>query len=116
METFSLLSPENKTHNTSNIPLDFTAGESVSQIAFILDGKDNVTVIGNTTIAGLPNGNHNIIVYATDAFGNTGASETVSFTVEVPFSTMLVVAPVASVAAVGAVVAFYFKKRNGKKR
>jgi len=116
VETFSLLSPENKTYNTSNIPLDFTVGESVSQIAFSLDGKDNVTVSGNTTIAGLPNGNHKIIVYATDAFGNTGASETVSFTVEVPFPTTLVVAPMASVAAVGAVVAFYFKKRNGNKR
>ena len=112
VETFSLLSPENKTYNTSNIPLDFAAGESVSQIAFSLDGKDNVTVSGNTTIAGLPNGNHNVIVYAEDVFGNTGASGIVSFTVDVPFPITMVIAPIASMAVLGVGLAVYFKNRK----
>jgi hypothetical protein len=55
---------------------------------------------------------HSVTVYAKDAFGNVGASETVSFSVEVPFPATLVVAPVASVVVIGAVLAIYFKKRK----
>ena len=74
-----------------------------------------MTVAGNLTLEELANGVHNLTVYAKDAFGNTGASETVSFTVEVPFPATMVVAPIASVVVVGAVVAFYFRKRNEKR-
>jgi hypothetical protein len=111
--TISLLSPENKTYGTSNIPLNFTISEPVSQITYSLDGHGNVTVSGNITLRRLPNGEHNITVYAKDEAGNTGASETIYFRVEVPFPTATVV-PIATIAVLVIAVGllFYFKKRK----
>jgi hypothetical protein len=116
----SILTPLNQTYNDSSIPLVFTlhmlekwSGYQVTWMGYSLDGQDNVTVTGNTTITGLPSGSHNITVYTENSFGNTGASETISFSVEVPFAAMLV--PVASgasatIIAIGLLV--YFKKRK----
>jgi hypothetical protein len=74
-----------------------------------------VTINGNTTLTDLPNGDHNVTIYATDEFGNIGASETVYFSVEVPepFPTLQVVAvSVAIVAVVAIGLLIYFKKRR----
>jgi hypothetical protein len=81
-------------------------------MGYSLDGQETVTVTGNTSIAGLSNGLHNVTVYAKDAFENMGISETMFFSVDVPFPTTLVIAPIASVAVIGAALAIYFKKRN----
>jgi hypothetical protein len=56
-------SPENRTYDTSSIPLNFTVNAAVSQITYCLDGVENITISGNTTLAGLANGNHNLTVY-----------------------------------------------------
>jgi len=109
----SVVSPENMTYETSNVSLSFTVNKPVNWTGYSLDSGETVIVGGNATLEGLANGVHNVTVYAKDEFGNVGASEAVSFTVEVPFPGMLVVAPVASVAVVGAVLAIYFKKRKG---
>jgi hypothetical protein len=106
----------NMTYDSSDVPLIFTVSEPVPEMSYSLDGKENVTVSGNTTLTGLANGDHNITVYAKDETGNTGFSETVYFTVEAPFPAAMVIAPIASVVVVGAVLAFYFRKRNGSKR
>jgi hypothetical protein len=108
----SILSLGNKTYNTSNVKLDFTVNEPISEVAYSLDGKDNVTITGNTTLTGLSNGVHNVTVYAWDEAGNVGASETICFRVEVPFPTALVTASTASVAVVGVGLLAYFKKRK----
>jgi N-acetylneuraminic acid mutarotase len=108
-----IFSPENKTYASSNISLVFTVNEPTSWLGYSLDGQDNVTFGGNTTLSGLPNGSHNLTVYATDQYGNTGASETVYFNVEVPFPTTLVtVASVATVAVVGVGLLVYFRRRK----
>jgi hypothetical protein len=112
----SVLSPVNQKFNESSVPLSFTVDKPVNWTGYSLDGGETVTVAGNTTMEGLANGVHNVTVYATDTFGNTGTSETVSFSVEVPFPATMVIAPIASVVVVGAVLAFYFRKRNGNKR
>jgi hypothetical protein len=109
----SVVSPENMTYETSNVSLSFTVNKPVNWTGYSLDSGETVIVGGNATLEGLANGLHNVTVYAKDEFGNVGASEAVSFTVEVPFPVMLVVAPVASVAVVGAVLVIYFKKRKG---
>jgi hypothetical protein len=74
-----------------------------------------VTVAGNTTLAGLSAGVHNVTVYAWDTAGNMGTSPTVTFTIAKPepFPT----AQVAAVSGVSAAVAclgllLYFKKRK----
>jgi len=79
----TLLLPENAVFNTSTVQLDFVVDRPVSQIEYCLDGKANVTVVGNTTLTGLARGYHNVTVYAMDEAGNTGASETIFFNVEV---------------------------------
>jgi len=111
-----LLALENKTYYSSDIPLDFTVNEQVSQIAYNLDGGDNVTIAGNTTLTNLHIGLHNVTVYAWDDAGNMGVSETIYFNIaqsQEPFP----VAPVAaasgaSVAVVGLGLLLYFKKRR----
>ena len=113
----SVLSLVNKTYDLSDVPLDFTVNQPVSQIAYNLDGKENITISGNTTLTGLSNGEHNITVYARDETGNTGASETIIFNVAKPeppepFPTTMLIAPSASVAIVGAGLLVYFKKRK----
>jgi N-acetylneuraminic acid mutarotase len=110
-----VVSPENQTCNGSSVSLVFTVNRPVNWMGYSLDGKDNVTVAGNTTIAGLSNGLHNVTVYAKDEFENTGASEAVTFTVAAP--TPFPVVPVvvtsgASVAVIGIALLIYFKKRN----
>ena len=97
------------------VPLIFTLNESASKISYVLDGRDNVTVDGNTTLSGLSNGEHSVTVFAWDAAGNVGCSETVAFTVAEPeaFPALPVVAvSSASIAVVGAGLLVYFRKRH----
>jgi hypothetical protein len=110
----SFLSFENRTFETSEVPLNFTVNQSVSKITYCLDGQENVTISGNTTITGLPNGYHNVTVYATDQYGNAGASETIYFNVDAPepFPTMLVIASVITAVVVGIGLLVYLKKRK----
>ena len=112
--TVAIISPENQSYNSSSISLMFTVDKEASWMGYSLDGTYNITVTGNTTLAGLSNGLHNITVYAEDLFGNVGASETVDFTVAfVPFPTGPVVAASGVTVAVVAVgLLYYFKKRN----
>ncbi len=111
----SVLSLVNKTYDLSDVPLHFTVNQPVSQIAYSLDGKENITISGNTTLTGLANGDHNLTIYAKDEAGNTGVSETIYFSVEVPEpfpTTFVAAASVATVAVVGVGLLVYFKKRN----
>jgi N-acetylneuraminic acid mutarotase len=107
-----VVSPGSQPYNESSVLLVFTVDKLVNWMGYSLDGQDNVTVTGNTTLDGVPNGLHNVTVYAKDTLGNVGVSETVSFNVKVPFPIALVVAPVASVIVVGTALLFYFKKRK----
>jgi hypothetical protein len=109
----SVLSMKDTTFNASDVDLSFAVNEQTSRTAYSIDGNDNVTVVGNTTLAGLPVGVHNVTVYTWDEAGNVGVSETVYFTVTEPFPvTLVVVASVASVAAISMSLLFYFKKRK----
>lgn len=111
-----VLSLENRLYNASDVPLIFTVNESVSQITYSIDGKEKITINGNATLTGLPNGDHNLTIYATDDAGNTGASETIRFTVRAPFPTTLVIAIlIASVTLAGTGLLVYrikFKKQQ----
>jgi hypothetical protein len=80
--TVSIVSPENRTYTANSVPLTFTVNKPAKWMAYSLDGKANVTIDGNTTLNELPNGSHNITVYATDLEGNTAASKTIYFTVD----------------------------------
>ena len=113
----TVLSPENRTYNSSSVSLVFAVNEQASWLGYSLDGEETVTVTGNTTLSGLPNGLHNVIVYANDTFGNMGTSENSSFTVEAqqePFPTLPVVVIFVAVltSCAGLLVFFRGRKRQ----
>jgi hypothetical protein len=115
----SNLSVYNQTYPPSDVPLNFSLNGSVSCIAYSLDGAENVTVEGNTTLHGIPVGLHNLTVYAWDSASNVGTSKMVSFTVAIPeqkkdvFPSVPVAAVSVTVAVVVAAIGLhYFKKRK----
>jgi hypothetical protein len=105
----TILALENMTIGASDVPLNFSLSEPASRISYVLDGKDEVSISGNTTLTGLPNGVHRITVYAVDAEGNAGVSETATFTVA-----SFPVIPVAavSIGLASVVLIVYFRKRK----
>jgi hypothetical protein len=108
----SLLSPQNQTYTSTTISLNFTVNKPVSYISYVLDGLENVTVNGNTTLTAL-SGDHNVTVYAVDEAGTVGASETISFSVDTPFPTALAVAAtVTTISVAGACLGIYFRNRR----
>jgi hypothetical protein len=76
-----LLSPENKTYTTNSVSLSFTVNKPTSWIGYSLDGQANNTISGGTTLMGLSDGIHSLVVYANDTGGNVGRSDTVYFTI-----------------------------------
>jgi hypothetical protein len=114
----TVASPENKTYYTTDIPLNFTINEPVSQMRYKLDAQAAFEISGNTTLTGLSYGSHNLTVTATDVAGNTGTSETIYFTIAEepkpePFPTTLVAtASGASATVVGIGLVIYLKKRK----
>lgn len=74
----TVLSPENKIYTTSNVPLICTVDKPPIWMAYQIDKGRNITITGNTTVS-LPDGRHNMTVYAADADYNNGASNTVFF-------------------------------------
>jgi N-acetylneuraminic acid mutarotase len=106
-----VLFPENGTYGESDIHSAFTVDEPVSWMGYSLDGRDNVTVTGNVTLAVLSDGSHNVTFYAIDLVGNTGASRTVYFEIA-PFPTVLVVAVAVTITIVVAAAYLFLKRRK----
>ena len=84
----TILSPQSTTYFTTNVPLTYTVDEPISWIGYNLDSQGNITVTGNTTLTGLSNGSHYIILYANDTKGNMGYSDA-HFTVDIAGSEWL---------------------------
>jgi hypothetical protein len=115
-----VLSPQNKTYTTTDVPLVFSCNEQIVSADYWLDEPlyGSKPLHGNTTLTELSNGTHTITVYV---FTNRGqaTSEKITFTInpEVqqqtePFPTILVASALASVAIIGTGLLVYFKKRN----
>jgi len=115
-----IASPENKTYTANTVSLTFEVSEPTSWIGYSLDGQENITIAENTTLTGLSDGSHSLVVYAMDEDGNTGASETIYFTVAQktePFPITWIVATIVLIALVGAALLVYFvkvRKTTGK--
>jgi hypothetical protein len=118
--TVSIVSPENKTYATNNVPLDYAVSNPTSWIGYSLDGQVNMTVAGNTTLTGLSNGLHSVIVYANSTAGNIGTSETVYFSIKIqqsePFPIIWIAAAVAAILTAGVVIAIYKKKKTSSSK
>jgi hypothetical protein len=93
LASIAISSPANTTYDTADISLTFTTDEQAVLITYSLDGHANVTTTGNTTLTGLGEGMHSLIGYAQDTAGNTGASDTMYFTIDIeeaaPFPTWI---------------------------
>ena len=120
-----LESLDNETYTSADIALNCTVNEPVSNLTYSLDASlpvacaffevaDNgsISVFGNTVLANLTNGEHNITFYATDKAGNAGASAPLSFIVKVPdpFPTSPAALAIAAVIVVGAGLLVYYHK------
>ena len=99
----TLLSPLNQTYNDSTAPLVFTVNKPLTWASYSLDGKQNITITGNTTITNLNNGFYTLTLYANDTYGNVG-SQTVNFTVEKPQTGIFVSTVIIAVIAVPVLV------------
>jgi hypothetical protein len=106
----SILSLENKTYKTNNIPLDFAVNEPASKIEYCLDGQEKLIIDGNLTLTGLSDGLHNVTIYATDVDGYVGVSETAYFEIET-FPTTLVVAS-ASLVTIAVFAVFLLMRKH----
>jgi peroxiredoxin/cell division septation protein DedD len=87
----SVLSPENQTYSmklctvgncTASVPLTFTVNEPTAWIGYNVDNQPMETTSGNTTIINLLDGEHSLVVYATDSSGNNASSNTIHFTID----------------------------------
>ena len=105
---------ENATFTNSFLPLNFTVDHAVSEMTYSIDGQESVPISGNTTLTDLANGQHNVTVYATDEYGYTGVSDSLSFNVDAAeFSLPLVVALVIAVAsAVACIGVLVFRRKH----
>ena len=114
----SVVSPTNMDYSSGELSVNFTVNKPVDLTMYSLNGNENVTITGNTTITGLSNGLHNLTVYAQDTFGNIGSSETITFTVAKPESTKplptvpVTVASVAVVLVVAGLLVYHKKRRS----
>ena len=68
-------------YNVNTVPLEFVVNKNVPWLGYSLDGQENVTITGNTTLTGLTSGPHSLRVYAVDTFGNEGVSESFDFNI-----------------------------------
>ncbi len=71
-------------------------------MGYSLDGQSNVTITGNTTLAGLADGFHLVVVCATDAYGNTGSASR-DFTVDTTLPVVTISSPLNTTYSVDAV-------------
>jgi hypothetical protein len=116
-------SPQNANFTTSSFPLNFTVDHPAAEMTHCLDGQESVAINGNTTLTDLPNGQHNVTVYATDKFGYTGKSNTLFFNVDapdspefpvMPLTAASIIAAVSVVAGIGVIVFLRKRKQSNK--
>jgi parallel beta-helix repeat protein len=110
-----VLTPLNQQYNESVVPLTFRVDKEADWMGYSLDGQANVTVGGNQTLPDVSDGEHTLVVYANDSYGNMN-SQTISFTVSMPEAPVLPIAIilVISAVAIGVGLAIYFKKHRQK--
>jgi hypothetical protein len=109
-----ILSPENITYTSTNIPLVFTLDKPTNWVKYSLDEHKNVTVLSNVTLSGVSSGLHSLMVYANDTYGNIGTTETVSFIIKserFPIGTVATVSATIAV-VISIVIGVYLKKYN----
>jgi parallel beta-helix repeat protein len=93
----SIVAPQNETYACNQVPFTFIVNVVPSWVGYSLDGQANVTVRGNTTLTGLLDGPHSLILYVgyiDDAYQrNMDTSSPVYFTIDTTPPSIAIVAP-----------------------
>jgi hypothetical protein len=95
--------------------LSFSISKPFNWLGYSLDGQQNVTVNGNTTIPDVAFGSHSITVYANNTYGVLGSSQTTNFSIVKPEAFPTLTIAIVSASAVVVVVAsllVYHKKHK----
>ncbi|MCL2476459.1 kelch repeat-containing protein [Candidatus Bathycorpusculum sp.] len=107
-------------YDLETVTLEYSLNHPVVWMGYCLDGQANVTVGGNVSLSGLSSGRHSVRVFAEDKYGNTGASETITFTVaNAPRSLVFIGVVTATTVVVAAVVVclgLSFLRKNRHKK
>ena len=123
----AILSPQNKTYTTAEVPLTFTINEPILHAHYMLDRHDpflflsgDTELTGNSTLTDLSNGMHNITITVVTERGS--ASQTTYFSINIndasttnnsdPTIPAVVAGSIGATAAVGFGFMVYFKKRK----
>jgi N-acetylneuraminic acid mutarotase len=118
-----VVSPEgNKTYAYGSVSLAYTVNKPTDFVSYILDGQEPVALTGNTTLTNLTIGLHTIRIDATDRLGNTGRSQTITFTVTqsstnapaIPLITAAAIALAIIITFGGVVILIHLNKRKKK--
>ena len=109
----SILSPTNKTYATDSIDLNYTVSEPVAWVGYSLDGKENITIRGNTTLINLSEGLHELWLYATNAANNTGYSS-VCFAIDTIPPQVIDWSPTESIVPVETIIMVTFNEEMNK--
>ena len=117
----SILAANNSNYGKS-AQLDFALNEPTSWIGYSLDNQPNNTILGNSTLTGLPDGSHSLVIYANDTAGNMGNSDTFFFNINNPTPTprttpimsnyLLPIILIVIVVVICVSLLVYFKKRK----
>jgi hypothetical protein len=70
-----VLSPANITYCTPSVSLIFNVNERADWMGYSLNNLENITISGNTSLAGLVSDSYSLAVYANDTSGNMGSTE-----------------------------------------
>lgn len=82
--SIKLLTDQSANTTFSSFPLNLTVDQPTSWLGYSLDNLANVTIGGNKTLKGLSSGNHSIVVFGNNTFGDMTKSETMNFTIKEP--------------------------------
>ncbi|MCZ7404449.1 MAG: S-layer protein domain-containing protein [Candidatus Methanoperedens sp.] len=87
----TIISPVNKTYNSSSIMLNVTANEALNSRWYSLNGGSNISFTSPTTIIA-QEGSNNLTVYANDTADNIGTAK-VNFTVDTFQPVLTIISP-----------------------
>ncbi|WP_440951907.1 PGF-pre-PGF domain-containing protein [Methanococcoides sp. FTZ1] len=76
------LPANNAEYTTNEVSLNVTGDDTVDTWWYSLNGSSNVTFTPNITLPVLPDGTHNLRVYASDSLGNEVSSSLISFSID----------------------------------
>jgi hypothetical protein len=112
----SVLSPQNQTYDSDEVPFVFGVNEPSAHVSYSLDNQTNLSVQENTTLESLTDGSHSLVVYSEDDSGTVVDSVAVTFSVnnpqtEAPSPNVWIAIPAVMI-AVGVLGLVYFRKRR----